>query len=396
MLDLTRLVSRLGRGPLTGVDRVEMAYLEALLGQPAALFALVRTGAGFVLLDRNGAAGVAALVRGERALGPADLLGRLTRRGAPLCARAEATVRRLALARCPVPLLGRMLRRHLAAGVRYLNVGHANLSDSVMVAVRRVPGAKIAVLMHDTIPLDYPEFTRAGIPAVFGRKLAVVARHADRVIFSSEDARARALRHFARAGRVPEAIVAALGVPVPVPGVLPAGLDASVPYFVALGTIEPRKNHALLLDMWQALAERGGPLPKLYVVGARGWADRAVLDRLDAGVAGVVEVGGLGDGAVAALLQGARALLFPTLAEGFGLPPVEAAALGVPVVCSNLPVLYEILGDYPVYVATSDLYAWTETILGLAGGPGPGDGAAGRVREPPGWADHFRKVLTAV
>ncbi|MDT8857693.1 hypothetical protein RNZ50_22125 [Paracoccaceae bacterium Fryx2] len=239
LLDLTRLVSRLGRGALTGVDRVELAYLQALLAGPVPLFGLVRTAAGFVLLDRRGAQGVADLATGARATGRADLLGRLTRRGQPDRARAEAAVRRLALARVPRPLLGWMLRRHLPGGVSYLNVGHANLTRAVMRAVQSLPGARVAVLVHDAIPLGYPQFTRAGISAVFGRKLAVVSAEADLVIYSTQDARARAEVHLARLGRVPPAVVAALGVPQPVPdaAALPPGLNLRGPWFVTVGTI---------------------------------------------------------------------------------------------------------------------------------------------------------------
>ncbi|MDZ4135823.1 MAG: glycosyltransferase family 1 protein, partial [Paracoccaceae bacterium] len=253
LLDLTRLVSRLGRGVLTGIDRVELAYLERLLADPLPVFALVRTGPGFVLLDRAGACAVAQRAKGALPVGAADFLGWLTRRTEPLRARAEADLRRLALARAAPPLLGRMLRRHLPAGVSYINVGHANLTARVMRAVQTVPGARTAVLVHDVIPLDFPEFTRPGISAVFAHKMAVVAKYADLVICSTEDAKRRVHAQLARLDPAPSAVVPlivvmALGVPEPHPdkAALPAGLNLAAPYFVIIGTIEPRKNHALL------------------------------------------------------------------------------------------------------------------------------------------------------
>lgn len=393
LLDLTRLVSRLGRGALTGVDRVELAYLMHLLVGPVALFGLVRTALGFVLLDAAGCAAVAARARGEVTLGPADLLGRLTRRGAPLRAQAEADLRKLALARCVRPLLAQMVRRHLPGRFSYLNVGHANLSDRVMQAMG---AARKAVLVHDAIPLDYPQFTRAGMAAVFARKLAVVSRGADLVIYSSQDAKARVEAHM---DRVPPAVVAGLGVPMPVVGVVPAGVDVSGPYYVAIGTIEPRKNHALLLDVWEKLEDAG---PKLFILGSRGWGNADVFARLDsAPMMGrtVFELPGLTDGQVAALLQNAQALLFPSFAEGYGLPLLEAKALGVTVFASNLPVFHEILGDYPVYLDPTASYSWLETIAKNSQATGrretqrqqaQGDGAC------PKWEDHFNAVLTTV
>lgn len=389
LLDLTRLVSRLGRGPLTGVDRVEFAYLTHLLCLDDPLFGLVRTGAGFVLLDRAGCMGLAARVRGDITLGPVDLLGRLIHRRNPLRARAEADARRLAVARTARPFL-RLMLRHLS-GATYLNTGHANLTDRSLSAIRAA-GLNIAVLVHDTIPLDHPEFARPDTVDPFRAKMAAVSHHATCVIHTTHDARAKTDAQLARLGRVPPGIVAALGVPVPVSGVLPQGIPQDRPYFVTIGTIEPRKNHALLLDIWDQL---GPDAPRLYIIGGRGWADPALFARLDhLPPQGPVQVlSGLDDSALAALLQNARALLFPSLAEGFGLPPVEAAAMGVPVVASNLAVIRELLGEFAVYLDVTDSYSWMETIKTLAEAS---DHMGRKTINPPNWADHFKTVLSGL
>jgi glycosyltransferase involved in cell wall biosynthesis len=388
LLDLTRLVSRLGSGPLTGVDRVELAYLTHLLAGDVPLWALVRTKIGFLLLDRAGAQGIADLVAGT--LPRADWISRVTRRGQPVRARAEAAARRLAVARCARWGLQRMLRR-IPQGFHYLNVGHANLTDGVL----RVMG-RVGVLVHDTIPLYHPEFARAGTPAAFAAKLAAVARHADVVIYSTQDARRKAE---ARMARVPPAVVAPLGVTIAVP----TGTNAVArPYFVVLGTIEPRKNHALLLDVWEEMAARGQDIPGLVIAGRRGWASPELLARLDALRARfpqVMERPGLDDGEVASLLLGCEALLFPSHAEGFGLPPVEAAALGVPVIASDLLVTREVSKDYPVYLGVTDRYSWTEAIvrrMALAEAPQKKIEGVRRRVDPPDWADHFNTVLAVI
>jgi glycosyltransferase involved in cell wall biosynthesis len=392
LLDLTRLVSRLGLGPLTGVDRVERAYLDHFLTLDTPLWALVRTKIGFLLLDRTGAAGIAALA-GDGVLPPADLLARLTRRDQPVRARAETAARQLAVARCLRPGLRRMLRR-LPTGFHYLNVGHANLTDRVLGVMGRV-----AVLVHDTIPLDHPEYTRTGTPEAFAAKLAVVARHADVVIHSTQDARKKTDAHMARMGYAPAGIVAALGVSVPVPQ---GAVNEVPPYFVVLGTIEPRKNHALLCDVWDEIAARGGPVPGLVIAGRRGWASSDLFARIDAlhiRHPQVVERPGSDDGTIAALILGSEGLLFPSLAEGFGLPPVEAAALGVPVIASDLSVTRELLGDYPVYLNVTDRYSWVETIMQRAVLAGTRQTTKDSVRRrvaPPRWEDHFNAVLTVI
>lgn len=392
LIDLTRLVSRQGRPALTGIDRVELNWLLHLLERDEPLFALVRTSVGFLLLPREGAARVAVMAQGDGALGRMDLLSRLTRRNDPDLGRAETALRPLALARVPAPLLARALRRHLPAGAVWLNLGHANLTGGVFRSVRAA-GLRSAILIHDTIPLDYPHFCRADAPMAFAAKLLEVSAHADHVIHLTASTRARTEAHLARLGRVPQGITAPLGVRVaaPDPAALPAGLDLARPYFVALGTIEPRKNHALLLDVWERMAQTDDT-PMLYLIGSRGWADPLLLARLDTPPAGVVPLQGLSDGAVSALIAGARMLLFPTFAEGYGLPPLEAAALGTRVACSDLPVLRECLKDYPVYLSPSDSYSWSETIRAeLRAESRTGQAWQGNL---PAWEDHFNAVLS--
>jgi glycosyltransferase involved in cell wall biosynthesis len=103
----------------------------------------------------------------------------------------------------------------------------------------------------------------------------------------------------------------------------------------------------------------------------------------------VRELAGLSDGAVAALLDGARALLFPSLAEGFGLPLVEAMARGTPVVCSDLPVCREVAGPAALYLDPRDTAAWASVILRLR------DDKGTRVKiAPPDWETHFKTALS--
>ncbi len=82
--------------------------------------------------------------------------------------------------------------------------------------------------------------------------------------------------------------VAPIGTTLAAPASAPPDLDLSRPYFVALGTIEPRKNHALLLDAWDLLAQRlpASAVPRLFIFGRRGWCNEAVFARLDALPAG--------------------------------------------------------------------------------------------------------------
>ena len=194
----------------------------------------------------------------------------------------------------------------------------------------------------------------------------------------------------------PPVAVAPLGVNPPVVEEPPVALR---PYFVVLGTIEPRKNHLLLLNLWRQFAvSLGQAAPRLIVVGRRGWENENVLDMLErcSAIDGLVrETGALPDREVASLLRGARALLFPSFAEGFGLPLAEALALGVPAIASDLRSLREVGGAVPDYLDPLDGIAWRAAVLDYA----RPESLARRAQlarlgswRPPIWSDHFAAV----
>ncbi len=363
---------------LTGVDRVELAYLRALLEDAPPVFGLIRSRLGYILLDQAGLA---------------ELVVPLSGRSASTSPEATQSAiwpqaRALAIGRVPPFLLVAMLRRKLPAGVAYLNVGHSNLTARVLGAMRRID-AWISVMIHDVIPLDFPEFQRAGTVAPFAAMIDRVGAHADLVIYNSEYTKERAEAYFADP---PSSIVSHLGTDVvpAAPAELPPGLPETGPYFVCVGTIEPRKNHGFLLDIW---AEMGADAPGLIIAGGRGWNNDAVFARLDAlpSDGRIREVSGLSDGALAALVERSAGVLFATHAEGFGLPATEAVARGVPVIVNDLPVMREILGDIPIYASVSDRYLWINKIKELAAlGP---DVQKKQPFFPPSWDAHFKTVL---
>jgi glycosyltransferase involved in cell wall biosynthesis len=396
-LDLTRLISRVGRGPLTGIDRVEREYLTALLIHETPLFGLVRIAPGFALLDQSGMSAIADRLNGNSEWGPHDALSHLRRKSPDQQRRAKADIRRLSIARGRRKTFGKTLIRRLAAGTEYLNVGHSNLTPDTFAAVQTIPKARITVMIHDTIPLDFPQFQRAGTPRKFEDKLRLTGQHADTIISITNSAANDIQRHLTKWGAVQDILVAPLGVNICQPelGALPDYLDLATPYFVVLGTIEPRKNHSLLLNIWENMAKTDAP-SNLFIVGQRGWNNRHVFDRLDAHPAHVTELNNLSDAAVSALLTNACALLFPSHAEGFGLPAAEAMALGTPVICNNLPVFHEVMGNYPVYADTTDMYSWEQAIKKrVAGHNNPRK--LGRKSKAEGfpfsWGNHFNIVL---
>lgn len=334
VIDVTRAVSRAGLGPPTGIDRVERAWIDAALdGRFGVAAFLARAGGARVIGPAT-----MRVILGVSAPPPPDLRARLSRTGG-IAARIGAEIRRR--------------EERFPAGATYFNLGHANLSVSELAEVRALGASRVAVMIHDIIPLEHPQFARAGGAAKMRARLAA-AETADAVIYNSADTR---LRAEARMRTIPVGLIAPLGVDA-------AAVQAPAHGgFVVLGSIEPRKSHALLLDIWAGL---GVAPPPLHIVGRRGWLNEAVFARLDAGQPGVIEAGALDDGAARALLSGARALLFPSFAEGYGLPLAEALAMGVPVIAADLPALREVGGAAPFWLSPRDAAGWRAAILDFA------------------------------
>lgn len=390
LLDLTRSLRRAGR-MATGVDRVERVYLDHFVSDELPAFGLIRTVFGYVLLDRAGMIAFRERLSGTVNWGHASVLSRLPKGRDQALIRAESDIRRLAVARCLPLRLDRMLQTHLPSDFAYFNIGHSNLTERVLQSVKSASGS-IDVMIHDVIPLEHPEYQRPGTTMPFRDKLQRVRSHADRIIYNSLDTCQRAEAMMQAWGPLPRGVVAHLGASAAVPmrAELPDGLTPARPYFVVVGTIEPRKNHQFLLDIWQEL---GRDAPPLLVCGSRGWNNEAVFARLDAlpPDSPVKELPNLSDGALATLVAGSAGLLFPSHAEGFGLPPIEALQLGTRVLCNDLAVLREIIGDHASFAPVFDQELWVKTIECWKNTPP--NATKESVFVGPNWADHFKTVL---
>jgi glycosyltransferase involved in cell wall biosynthesis len=134
-----------------------------------------------------------------------------------------------------------------------------------------------------------------------------------------------------------------------------AGADR---YVLSLGTVEPRKDLPSLVKAFGALAEDDPDL-RLVVAGADGWGADALTAEVDRSPHGdrVVRLGWVDDEARGSLLRGAAVFAYPSVYEGFGLPPLEAMAVGTPVVATATAVLRYTVGDAGVLVAPGDVEA---------------------------------------
>lgn len=387
LLDLSRLLSRVAHPTPTGVDRVEMAYalgLQRLAPQRLAFVACHPAG-WHGRLPRTAALDFLHLTaeRWEKD-GQTETLTTRWRRAARAC----------------LTLTPRPTAKPRSQPQAYLHLSSRGLERRSMLArCLRREHARFIPFIHDLIPIEHPEYVRPGGAALFARKLAVVTSLAAGALCNSE-ATARVLETYL-AGQGRSMPIRAAGLGTSFQPQTPQPETTSRPYFVVLGTIEPRKNHLLLLHIWRRMIEQLGRdrTPQLLLVGRRGWENEMVLDLLDRtpGFHGVVrELSRAPDQALHTLLPQARAVLFPSFAEGFGLPVVEALAMGAPVIASDLPALREAGGDVPDYLDPLDGAAWIEAIRNYAEPQSSRRQAQlQRLRSwsPPNWDAHLWQAL---
>jgi glycosyltransferase involved in cell wall biosynthesis len=156
------------------------------------------------------------------------------------------------------------------------------------------------------------------------------------------------------------AALRALGASAPE---VPAGTER---YVLAIGTAEPRKDLPGLVDAFGRIA-RQHPDVALVLAGPDGWGTPALVAAIEASSAGtrVLRTGWLDDAALAGLLHGAEVLAYPSLYEGFGFPPLQAMAAGVPVVASRAGAVPEIVGDAASLVDPGDVDGLAGALEGL-------------------------------
>jgi len=404
LFDASRLVSRAERTAPTGVDRVCLAYAEWLLSRTDLSVTPVRTRKDrLVALDpawfRDCVRTLRARWTGgasERALTAEEkrLIAALSRPGRA----AESVIGTPPPLNAPAP--GRTARlwrslweprwiNALPDSAFYFNVGHTGLTDEKILKTLAARGVERIVMLHDLIPITHPEFCRPGDGDKHRERVLCTLRHASRILVNSHYT-AHELTVFAAAQGLDPPPIDAVHL-----GLEPSFVRARRPggtgdYFVHVGTIEARKNLAFLLTLWRRLADRlGSDAPQLVLIGRYGWENEAVLDHLQRSppLRGLVhQASDLPDSTLADLMMGARAVLAPSSVEGFDLPAVEACALGVPLIASDIPAHRELV-PHARLIDPLDGPGWLEAVeTALTDRPNVPAYSA------PSWDDHFAQV----
>ncbi|MBP1843464.1 glycosyltransferase involved in cell wall biosynthesis [Rhizobium petrolearium] len=396
VMDISRLVEREHYSTPTGIDRYALHYANWLNERrkrgadtrlPQSLWFIETGYRGAIPVGTNRADRLISTVNRRWAtteLSPSQaalleqIFAAIDGKSAWHAAKEETPASRVSLERLRKNarlIAGSLFDRPAVPGnTSLIHVSHSRLDWTSAFSWLQEPGRKGIFYVHDLIPLSHPEYVRPHEPRRHRHRMETVLNHAALVLCNSQ-LTARDLYTFAQEENLRLPSIAVLP-----PGVEESFMNAPqdvprplTPYFVVVGTIEPRKNHMLLLHLWQYLAERDGSrAPRLVIVGKRGWENSqilAMLERCRALPGLVIEVPGLGDAALARLLGGAAALLSPSFVEGYGMPVTEALALHIPVIASNIPSHREAAGNGAILLDPLDGRSWRAAIDAVVASP---------------------------
>jgi glycosyltransferase involved in cell wall biosynthesis len=238
-------------------------------------------------------------------------------------------------------------------------------------ALKKQFGFRYVVICYDIIALLFPEHYPPDIVATFRRYWTGMFAVADLVLVNSRQIATDIAAYCERHGIALAACrIVPLGVDANAPIAttpLPLGLAAGR-FILFVSTIEPRKGHAMLLRVWRRLLEANVPQRqnfKLVFVGRRGWQVDSIIDEIndsDAFGGTLIHFTDVSDDDLATLYHAAAFCVYPSLYEGFGLPIVEAFALGKAVIASTGGALPETVGDLSPCLDPCDEDAWFATL----------------------------------
>ena len=255
------------------------------------------------------------------------------------------------------PCHHRLERLALAVECAPLRLDLLHSPDFIPPRCLPVIGARQVITVHDLNFLHYPQFQTAASLRYYAGNIRIAVRQADHILADSEATRADMVT---RLNVPPQQItVHRLGVdpafrPLPAVQIAEARRRLKLPdaYLLFVGTLEPRKNLPGLLTAYAALVARAPDVPPLLIAGRRGWLSETLADQGRAlGLEKrLIWREDIADADRPALYNGAALLTLPSFYEGFGLPPLEAMACGVPVVVSDRSSLPEVAGTAGLYV----------------------------------------------
>lgn len=264
----------------------------------------------------------------------------------------------------------RLFREHLLMAYHYkkerLDIIHNPKS-----AISLLKLCKTVATIFDLIPVTNPETEKWMARAYWKIQIPIAARYADFVITSSEFAKKEIIGRYGTPGDkirvIPISYNSHCKPIVPGPEAEAVRKKYFIPerYILYVGTIQPRKNISTLIKAFSALVKKGAISHKLVITGRKGWLYAPLFELIknEGMEERVIFTGFVPDEELPYIYNGADLFVYLSLFEGFGIPPLEAMACGVPVICSNTTSLPEVVGDAGILVNPLDQKAVEGSML---------------------------------
>ena len=246
------------------------------------------------------------------------------------------------------------------SGDLILELGASWLYPTIQPRLRalKAVGVKLGHFVHDVIPVLQPQLFEPDVGRLIASHLIGVLESADLILVSSDATRSDVLEICRRRGVEPPIVEAVrLGDTLidEEPSESVAGVAA--PFLLSVGTVEVRKNHALLYQVYKLAAEKGVDLPPLVIAGRAGWltADIVYVIQHDPAVRHKIEIlHNVSDRQLSWLYEHCLITVYPSICEGWGLPVAEALSYGKIALASTSPSLREIGGGLVEYFSPFD------------------------------------------
>lgn len=381
LFDLTLSFRSMGDRP-TGILRTERAYARAALARTDLDVTFCRFDPHSGSLHRVSRADVATILDYRRPAGPrppkglrktlTDLLAMLRHRDVRRYRMLRWNLKRLFPLRS---LSGRIEPAAVAPGTVYVLAGLSfdHHTPDWIDRFKRDAGVSIYAICYDLLPVVHPDYFQSdAVVERFRGFTSAMLDFADGIASISRATQADLIRFAQEAGKSPPPLqTLTLGTEVqPAPKIQPADLAMlrTRDFVLCVGTINIRKNHELLYQLWARLSEERNDLPKLVFAGAVGWRIGDLLDRLKADPRTretIVLAHDLDDAALAWAYANCLFTVYPSFYEGWGLPVSESLTYGRYCLTSSTSSMPEAGAGLALTLDPNDLEAWHREISAL-------------------------------
>ena len=370
--DITRFIARLDENTPTGIDRVDIHYAKSILDSKKEIYYLTIIKGVFCAVEKKYGDSIVKYLYDKWILSKKVSFQKktLSINDASKVPLIKKTIGRFA--KCIDKNVFELITKK--PNGCYVNISHYGVGKVEAYYVFKTLGKmKLIFFLHDLIPIDFPEHVNEPDEEQHKIRVKAMALFADIIIVNSQFTQKR-LYNFCDKQNItrPKCLINKIGIE-------DRFLDVDISnkpivqgdYFIYVSTIESRKNHILLLNVWRDMIEKNklASIPKLIFVGKNGWKNDSamyMMNRCPYLQNHVFHLQGLSDNELIQLVANSTALLFPSFTEGWGMPLVEAIELNTPVICSAIEIFHEAGKDLLTYVPLIESLGWQNEILKFA------------------------------